>query len=75
MRLLRVAEVAAILGISRRRAYELVRAGMLPGVHLGRQVRVSDEALRRFVEKGGQTLRQRISSAHMKRTSRSPGDA
>ena len=38
--LLTMDEVAVILGVSRGRAYELGRHGILPVVRLGRQVRV-----------------------------------
>lgn len=53
-RLYRVPEVARILDISEQRVYELIRAGMLPSVRLGRQVRVDREALEEFIKSGGQ---------------------
>jgi excisionase family DNA binding protein len=46
--LLTIPEVAARLSINRARAYELVRRGVLPAVHLGRQVRVDARALEEF---------------------------
>jgi len=46
---LRVAEVASILRIGRNAAYALVASGALPGIRVGRAVRVSREALRRFM--------------------------
>jgi len=55
-RLLRVPHVAQTLDVSQARVYELIRQGLLPAVRLGRQVRVSEEALRRFIESGGQAL-------------------
>jgi excisionase family DNA binding protein len=54
--LLRIPEVATRLGISRGRAYELVRLGFLPAVHLGRQVRISEVQLEKFVAEGGKRL-------------------
>ena len=52
-RLYRVPEVARILDTSEQRVYELIRAGMLPAVRLGRQVRVDKEALDQFIKNGG----------------------
>jgi len=56
MRLLRVAEVAEILRVPQARTYELIRQGLLPAVHLGRQLRVSEPALIGFIETGGKPL-------------------
>jgi excisionase family DNA binding protein len=56
MKLLRADKVAEILDVSQARVYELIRLGILPSVSLGRQKRVSEEALNRFIEKGGQSL-------------------
>ncbi len=52
-RLYRVPEVARIMDTSEQRVYELIRAGMLPSVRLGRQVRIDREALNEFIKKGG----------------------
>lgn len=54
VRLLRVEEVAEALGVTKSRVYDLVRAGLLPAVRLGRQIRIDEEALRDWVRKGGQ---------------------
>ncbi len=43
--LLRVAEAARILGIGRTKTYELVAAGAIPTVRIGRAVRVPKAAL------------------------------
>jgi excisionase family DNA binding protein len=53
--LLRPAEAAEILGVSRSKLYELVAAGKLPSVRLdeGRLIRVPLAALKALVEKGG----------------------
>jgi excisionase family DNA binding protein len=40
-----VTEAAEILGVSRTSAYELVRAGTLPSVRLGRRIVVTRHAL------------------------------
>ncbi|WHY01356.1 helix-turn-helix domain-containing protein [Neobacillus sp. DY30] len=46
-------EVAEILGVSRDRAYALVRKGILPAVYLGRQIRIEPEQLSNWISKGG----------------------
>jgi excisionase family DNA binding protein len=48
--LLRVEEVAEMLGIGRSKTYELIAAGELPVVRVGRCVRVPAAAVRRWVE-------------------------
>lgn len=49
--LLRPAEVAKALSLSRSRAYELIAQGQIPGVvRIGKSVRVSAAALRRYIE-------------------------
>jgi excisionase family DNA binding protein len=48
--LLRVPEVAKALGLSRTKVYELIAAGELPVIRLGRAVRVSVTALQKWVE-------------------------
>jgi prophage regulatory protein len=48
--LLRVEEVAEMLGIGRSKTYELMAAGELPVVRVGRCVRVPAAAVRRWVE-------------------------
>jgi excisionase family DNA binding protein len=40
-----VTEAAALLGISRTSAYELVRAGALPSLRLGRRIVITRAAL------------------------------
>ena len=44
-----VDETAIILGIARSSAYQAVKAGEIPVVHLGRRVRVPTAALRRML--------------------------
>jgi len=55
-RLLKVPEVARILDTSEGRVYTMLREGILPGVRLGRQIRVDREALEEFIRNGGQAL-------------------
>jgi excisionase family DNA binding protein len=53
--LLRVSAAARVLSISRSKAYGLCAAGILPSVRIGSSIRVSVQALERFVadlEKG-----------------------
>ncbi len=48
--LLRIPEVAKALGLGRTKVYELIAAGELPVIRLGRAVRVSVTALQKWVE-------------------------
>ena len=48
--LLRVPEVAKALGLGRTKVYELIAAGELPVIRLGRAVRVSVRTLQKWVE-------------------------
>ena len=59
MYLLTVNEVAEVLQVAPARVYELIRTRALPGVRLGRQVRVSEEALAIWIKNGGKPLRGR----------------
>lgn len=47
--LLRVEEAAKALAISRTALYELLRAGEIPAIHIGRSVRVSVASLEAYV--------------------------
>ncbi len=42
--------------VSAQRLYALVRAGVLPSVHVGRQVFIDDNALAVFIRQGGRGL-------------------
>jgi excisionase family DNA binding protein len=53
---LKVEEAAALLGISRAHAYEMVRRGKLPSVRLGRRIVIPDRALRELLDAGGSSL-------------------
>ncbi len=48
--LLRIPEVAEALGLGRTKIYELIAAGALPTIRVGRAVRVSVTALQKWVE-------------------------
>lgn len=48
--LLRPAEVAESIGVSRARAYELIAAGEIPSVKIGTSIRVSVQALRAWID-------------------------
>ena len=48
-----VEEAAALLGISRNLAYELVAREELPSIRLGRRVLVPRQALDRLLDVGG----------------------
>jgi excisionase family DNA binding protein len=60
--LLRAAEVAAILGIGRSTVFELVAAGELPVVRIGRSVRVPRHALYGWIEERTERAPQRWAS-------------
>jgi excisionase family DNA binding protein len=46
---LTVAEVAALMRVSKMTVYRLVHAGELPAVRVGRSFRVPEEAVRRYI--------------------------
>jgi excisionase family DNA binding protein len=49
-------QVAEVLQIRYHRAAELARTGLLPGIRLGRQIRVSPDQLEEFLANGGKPL-------------------
>lgn len=49
-------EVAQRLGVPATRVHQLVREGLLPAVHLGRQVRIDSDKLDEWIESGGRTF-------------------
>ena len=55
--LLRIPEVAAELGLGRSSVYQLIQAGELPVVHIGRSVRVARADLVAWVDEQRQTQR------------------
>ena len=56
VQLLTAEELAVILNVSVPRAYALLREGVIPSVHLNRQVRVDPAALDQWLKQGGQRL-------------------
>jgi len=46
-----VKELAEMLCIGRNTAYELVRANIIPNIKIGRQVRISKEAVIEYVSR------------------------
>lgn len=50
------AEVAEIIGVPIARVADLGRQGLIPTVRLGRQRRVSPDALNEFIRSGGKDL-------------------
>ena len=46
----RVEEVAEMLRLSKGRVYELIRRGVIPAIHLGKQVRVPSAAFHAWLE-------------------------
>lgn len=55
-RLLSASEVAQIFGVRKTRVYALLKSGIIPAVHVGRQVRVDKNALDEWIGAGGQAL-------------------
>ena len=49
--LLRIPEAGETLGLGRSKLYELIAAGDLEVVKIGKSVRIPDEALRAYVER------------------------
>ena len=49
-------EVAETLGIPLTTVYDHARSGLLPSIRIGRAVRFRPEAIKNFVERGGQPL-------------------
>lgn len=62
-KLLCAEEVAKILSVSKWRVYDLIQDGLLPAVHLGKQVRVRPDVLEKWIEQGGSRLPDNSESA------------
>lgn len=52
-RMLRVGTVASLLDLPEKRVYELVRAGVLPHVRIGRSIRFNADTLAAWLDAGG----------------------
>ena len=55
-KLLRLPEVAEILDLKEDRVYALAREGILPVVHVGRQLRVDPDKLSEWIDNGGKAF-------------------
>jgi excisionase family DNA binding protein len=55
-RLLKIYQAAEIMDVPVERAYALARDGILPVVHLGRQIRIAPEQFEEWIKNGGQAL-------------------
>ena len=53
---LEASEVAEMLSVSKPRVYDLVRRGLVPAVHLGRQLRFRLSDIEAWVQRGGSQL-------------------
>ncbi|MBS2039155.1 helix-turn-helix domain-containing protein [bacterium] len=53
MRFFTVVEIAELLNLSPDRVYEAIRQDLLPSVHIGRQVRIEEQAFNEWVRQGG----------------------
>ena len=63
-RLMRAPEVAAWLGVSTGRVYELARRGLIPVVHIGRQRVFDPNTIDEWIHKGGCGLRNIGNTEH-----------
>jgi excisionase family DNA binding protein len=64
---MRVEDAAALLGISRGLAYELVNRGELPALRLGRRIVVPTSALEELVASAGKAVPGKATSSNGKR--------
>lgn len=51
-----VAELSDMLKIGRNTAYELVRAGIVPSIKIGRQFRISKQAVIEYISKNSKVI-------------------
>ena len=51
VKFLTVAEVAAVMRVSKMTVYRFVHSGQMPAVRVGRSFRVSEEEVNRYIEK------------------------
>ncbi len=56
MALIDVNEASQMLGLTKQRTYGLVRNGLIPAVHVGRQVRFDPGAIQKWISEGGKAL-------------------
>ena len=53
MKFYTVLEIAENIKLSPDRVYEAIRQGLLPSVHIGRQIRIEEQAFNEWVRQGG----------------------
>jgi len=58
MKFYTVRQIAELVQLTPARVYEAIRLNLLPAVHIGRQVRVEEQALHDWVRNGGQSYDQ-----------------
>jgi len=54
MKFYTVQQIADLVQLSPARVYEAIRLGLLPAVHIGRQVRIEEQGFQDWVRRGGQ---------------------
>lgn len=54
MKFFTVQQVAELVQLTPARVYEAIRLELLPAVHIGRQVRIEEQAFQDWVRNGGQ---------------------
>ena len=55
MKFYTVQQIADLVQLSTARVYEAIRLGLLPAVHIGRQVRIEEQGFQEWVRRGGQS--------------------
>lgn len=55
-RFLQISQVADLLEISKTTIRRLVKKGVLPAIRVGRQIRIDERRLEKWLENGGSTL-------------------
>ena len=60
-KLMQICEVSEALGISNTTTRRLIKAGVLPAIRVGGQIRVDQDRLRDWLSSGGGGVRQRYS--------------
>ena len=62
MKFFTVKQIADLVQLSPARVYEAIRLGLLPAVHIGRQVRIEEQGFQDWVRRGGQTYEPGVQS-------------
>jgi excisionase family DNA binding protein len=58
MKFYTVHQIAELVQLTPARVYEAIRLDLLPAVHIGRQVRIEEQAFHDWVRSGGQSYVQ-----------------